>query len=301
MHVAGVRRFNRFYTRAIGILDETYLEPGFSLTAGRVLYELAQSENATAARLRQDLRLDAGYLSRILKDFRRRGLVEAVPSPQDRRTMTLRLTDEGRRTFERLAERSDAEIAALLQPLDAAGRGRLLGAMREIETLLTPIPQPPEVTLRPPRAGDFGWVVERHGALYAAEYGWDERFEALVAGIVADFIRAFDPARERCWIAERDGTRVGSAFVARQDEGTAKLRLLLVDPAARGCGLGRRLVAECLGFAREAGYRRMTLWTQQNLVAARRIYAEAGFECVASEPYDGIGRDLVSEVWTRNL
>ncbi|MDQ0468083.1 bifunctional helix-turn-helix transcriptional regulator/GNAT family N-acetyltransferase [Labrys wisconsinensis] len=300
-HTAAVRRFNRFYTRAIGILGDTYLTPDFSLTAGRVLYELAHRDGATATALRQDLGIDAGYLSRILADFEKRGFLARTPSRSDRRASELALTEAGRAAFLGLDARSEAEIDGLIASLAPGDRDRLAGAMAEIETLLEPRPDAEPFTLRSHRPGDIGWVVERHGALYAQEYGWDERFEALVAEIAAGFIKTFDPARERCWIAERAGRRVGSVFLVRERDAVAKLRLLLVDPAARGLGLGQRLVAECIAFARQAGYGRLTLWTQRNLDAARHIYAKAGFRMVHSEPYQGIGRDLVSEIWDLDL
>ena len=299
--IASVRRFNRFYTRAIGVLGQSYLQPDFSLASGRVLYELATRDAVTALHLRGELGLDAGYLSRILKDFERRGYLTSTPSASDRRSRDLRLTEAGRQAFAALDALSQGEIATLLSPLTSVGKARLAAAMTTIQAVLQPSAKTTALTLRHPRPGDFGWVVQQHGALYAQEYGWDERFEALVARIVAGFVENFDARCERCWIAELDDRNVGSVFLVRESADVAKLRLLLVDPSARGLGLGRRLIAECIGFARQAGYRRLTLWTQQNLIAARRLYAEAGFTLTGSEPYTGIGRDLVSEYWDLDL
>ncbi|HEX6534340.1 MAG TPA: helix-turn-helix domain-containing GNAT family N-acetyltransferase [Gemmatimonadaceae bacterium] len=306
--VAAMRRFNRFYTRQIGVLDEGHLRSPYSLAEVRVLYELAHREAPTATELGHDLRLDAGYLSRILRSFEERGLIERDPSPTDARRSHLRLTREGRAAFTPLDELASADIAALLAPLTPAGRRRLADAMRTIETVLGE----PEAgaegrsqswLLRTHRPGDLGWVVQRHGALYFEEYGWDERFEGLVAEIVAHFVEHFDPARERCWIAEREGENVGSVFLVRHQEreGVAKLRLLLVEPSARGLGIGHRLVDECLRFARHAGYRRITLWTNSVLVAARRIYEAAGFQLIDEAPHRSFGHDLVGQTWERDL
>jgi len=297
--IAAMRRFNRFYTKAIGILDDTYLRPDFSLAAGRVLYELAQDRTLTATQLREELHLDAGYLSRILKDFEKRGFIRRTPSLTDGRSRDLVLTETGRDAFSSLDALSQKEVGSLLATVPPADTPDLAAAMARIERILSRGGAAP--VLRAPRCGDFGWVVQAHATLYAREYGWDERFEALVAEIVAAYIRNLDPQRERCWIAESDGRNVGSVFLVRESEDVAKLRLLLVDPSARGFGLGRRLVAECVDFARQAGYRRLTLWTQQNLEAARRIYAQAGFTLTRSEPYTGIGRDLISEYWDLDL
>ena len=300
-HIPAIRRFSRFYTRAIGVLDEGYFSPAFSLTEGRVLFELGARDPATASELVRDLAIDPGYLSRILMSFVTRGYVDRRASRTDRRKSEISLTPAGRTAFETLDRHSSEGVATLIRPLDGAARDRLAKAMAEIEALLGREGDPPEVTLRPHRVGDMGWVVERHGAIYAEEQGWGFRFEAMVAEIAASFLDRFDPAAERCWIAERNGVRVGCVFLVRESEETAKLRLLLVDPAARGLGLGRRLVAECTAFAREKGYRRLTLWTQNCLVAARRLYADAGFRLVRSEPYRGLGPDLVSETWELEL
>ncbi len=300
--IAAVRRFNRFYTRRIGVLQEGLLKSPFSLTEARVLYELAHREDATASALVRDLGLDAGYLSRLLKGFELRGLIRRAASPLDARQSLLTLTALGRAAFAPLDHRSQDEIGAMLRSLPAPAQKRLVEDIAEIEALLDerPAPAVPYV-LRPHRPGDLGWIVHRHGALYAGEYGWDDSFEALVAEIAAKFLREFDARRERCWIAEREGEILGSVLVVRQSDEIAKLRLLLVEPQARGLGIGRRLVDECLSFARHAGYKRMTLWTNDVLHAARHIYEQAGFQLTAREPHHAFGKDLVSETWERDL
>ena len=296
--VATVRRFNRFYTRRIGVLEEGLLRSPFSLTEARILYELGHGETATAARLAAELALDPGYLSRILAGFERRGLLARAPSERDGRESLLALTEEGRAAFTALDRDSAAEIGALLEALSAEQQGRLVAAMERVRELLAaPEQNPAAPLLRPHRAGDIGWIVERHGALYAEEYGWNEEFEALVAEIAAKFLRRRDPRRERCWIAERDGERLGSVMLVAQSPRVAKLRLLLVEPQARGTGLGSRLVEECIRFASERGYRKLTLWTNSVLLAARRIYERAGFSLVAAEPHRSFGQDLVGENW----
>jgi len=296
--IAAVRRFSRFYTRRIGVLQEGLLASPFSLAEGRVLYELAQRPQMTARDLARELGMDTGYLSRILRDFETRGLVRRATSRDDARQRPLALTAEGKRAFASLDRRSAKEVAELLAPLPESAQARLTGAMSAIESLLEPVDTAPApFVLRPHRPGDMGWVVQAHGEIYAHEYGWDERFEALVARVAADFIDHFDPRRERCWIAERDGERVGSVFVVRKSAHVAKLRLLIVDPKTRGLGLGRLLVDECIRFARDVGYRTLTLWTQENLAAARAIYRAAGFRRAASEPNAGFGVPLVSETW----
>ncbi len=300
--VEAVRRFNRFYTRRIGVLEEGLSRSPFSLAEARVLYELAHRHPATAAWLAEELGLDAGYLSRILRRFQEGGLLDRTPSDTDGRQSLLRLTDAGREAFAALDAGSRGEVGALLGRLPEDAQLRLVEAMDAVRGLLGGAPERGATcVLRGPRAGDLGWVVMAHGALYAREYGWDERFEALVAEIVAGFGRGHDPARERCWIAETDGRAVGSVFLVRQSDEVAKLRLLLVDPAARGLGIGRRLVAECVGFAREAGYRVVTLWTNDVLTAARRIYEEAGFRLVREEPHHSFGHDLVGQTWELEL
>jgi DNA-binding MarR family transcriptional regulator/GNAT superfamily N-acetyltransferase len=304
--VTAVRRFNRFYTRRIGALGAGHLESPFSLTEVRVLYELAHREDPTAAEIGRELGLDAGYLSRILRGFRKRKLIATRAAPADRRRSLLALTDEGKGVFAQLDQRSSTEIEGMLRVLSGDRQRRLLGAMESIQQLLgdssetVPSSREPYL-LRPPGPGDLGWVVHRHGVLYAAEYGWDERFEALVADIVADFVRNFDPRRERCWLAEREGEIVGSVFVVRQSDEVAKLRLLLVEPSARGLGIGTRLVEECVRFARQAGYRTLVLWTNDVLHSARRIYEAAGFRLVKSEPHDSFGHGLLGQTWELTL
>ena len=300
--VAAVRAFNRFYTRRIGVLDEAYLDAGFSLGEGRVLYELAQVEGLTAKRLGEMLGLDGGYLSRILGRFEASGLIERRPHARDGRSSSLHLTTTGREAYAMINARSQAQIAQILSPLDEADRGRLAAALHSARGLLDGAGLPDQVLLRSHGPGDLGWIVERHGALYAAERGWGGLFEALVAEVCAEFLRGFDPARERCWIAERDGLRLGCVFLVKGDEaGVARLRMLLVEPSARGLGLGRRLVAECVAFASERGYRELTLWTQSVLESARRLYAAAGFELEASAPHALIGIPLIGETWRLRL
>jgi DNA-binding MarR family transcriptional regulator/GNAT superfamily N-acetyltransferase len=301
--VQGVRRFNRFYTRRIGVLQETLLRSALSLSEARVLYELAHREEPTASEIRRALGLDAGYLSRILRRFQKRGWVQHGKASEDGRRRPLSLMRPGRTAFEQLDARSDEEIRRLLGALPAGGQVRLLGAMQAIESVLEPgrPPQAPYL-LRTHRPGDMGWVVFRHGVLYAEEYGYDERFEALVAEIVAAFVQHLDPARERCWLAERDGERVGSVFLVAQSKQVAKLRLLLVEPSARGLGIGKRLVDECVRFARQCRYRKLMLWTQSELKAARRVYELAGFRRIGSDRHASWGRDdLVSETWELDL
>jgi DNA-binding MarR family transcriptional regulator/GNAT superfamily N-acetyltransferase len=296
--VEAVRRFNRFYTRRIGVLDAGLLESPYSLAQVRVLYELAHRPGVTAHELVRDLGLDAGYLSRILRSFVRHGYVRRETSRTDGRQRPLSLTADGKRAFAPLDRRSAREVAAMLAPLPESGQERLTGAMRAIEDIPEPDAAPPSAAiLRSHRPGDMGWVVQAHGEIYCREYGWDERFEALVAHIAAEFVDRFDHARERCWIAERDGERVGSVFLVKKSATVAKLRLLIVDPRARGAGLGARLVDECIRFARGCGYKRITLWTQQNLVAARRIYESAGFEVTGREKHAIFGVPLVGETW----
>jgi len=307
---AAIRRFNRFYTRRIGVLHEKLAATRFSLTESRLLWELAQRGRATAAELARDLDLDPGYLSRLLRGLKEQALIRSERSPSDARHLHLSLTATGRRAFASLDRQSEADVAALLASLPETGQRGMLRAMAEIEAILgerdrAGIP----CQLRPPQPGDIGWTIDRHGRLYAAEYGWDVRFESLVARIAADFVDRFDAGREACWIAERDGINVGCVFLvqARDDgsgavvDGTAQLRLLLVEPAARGLGIGARLVDECERFARAAGYRRIVLWTNSVLLAARGIYAKAGYRLVASEPHVSFGHSLVGETWQLEL
>jgi DNA-binding MarR family transcriptional regulator/N-acetylglutamate synthase-like GNAT family acetyltransferase len=304
--VAAVRRFNRFYTRRIGLLQKGYLKSALSLAEIRVLYEIAHRVCPTASEIGRDLELDAGYLSRMLAGFARRGLIRKTPSAQDARQSHLALTARGSKTFVPLERRSRREIAALLEKLSGADQARTVAAMATIEALLAPAadartPDLPPYLLRPHRPGDMGWVVSRHGSLYAEEYGWNIVIEAYVAEVVAEFLKTFDPARERCWIAEAGGEPVGSVFLMRESEQVAKLRLLIVEPKARGLGIGARLVAECIRFAGASGYRRITLWTHSILVAARGIYARAGFRLVDSVPHATFGPTLVGETWELEL
>jgi DNA-binding MarR family transcriptional regulator/GNAT superfamily N-acetyltransferase len=297
--VGTVRRFNRFYTRKIGVLQEGLLGSQLSLTEGRVLFELAQREPATASALAQELELDAGYLSRILGGFDRRGLIERRVSERDGRQIILSLTDRGRESFAAINARSHDEIAAILGKLDSSDQARLVGALETVERLLGGRCEGsgPSYILRPHQPGDIGWVIHRHGALYAEEYGLDQNFEALVAQVGAAFLENFDALRERCWIAERGGEIVGSVLLVKDTEELAKLRLLYVEPKARGLAIGSRLVGECIGFARRAGYRTIVLWTNDVLVSARRIYQAAGFHLVREEPHHSFGRDLIGQYW----
>jgi DNA-binding MarR family transcriptional regulator/GNAT superfamily N-acetyltransferase len=300
--IAAVRRFNRFYTQRIGVLKDGLLGSPFSLGQARVLWELAHRQGPTATALARDLGMDAGYLSRIVRALERRRLVARTTSRADGRQQLLSLTRPGQAAAARLDRRSHDEVGAILAGLAAPEQHRLVEAMRTIETLLGARPEPKvPYVLRPPRPGDMGWVVHRHAVVYGAEHGFDERFEALVAAIVAQFIERYDPRRERCWIAERDGEIVGSVFLVRKSATVAKLRLLLVEPSARGLGIGGRLVDECVRFARQAGYRTLTLWTQSVLHAARHLYEQAGFRLVRKERHESFGRDLVGETWELSL
>jgi DNA-binding MarR family transcriptional regulator/N-acetylglutamate synthase-like GNAT family acetyltransferase len=301
-HVEAMRRFNRFYTQQIGVLHEGLLRSPYSLTEVRVLYEISLREEPTAAELCRDLDLDAGYLSRILREFTRKGLVEKRPSKRDGRQSLLRLTKKGQKEFATLNARQDEEVGAMLDKLAPEDQTRLINAMRTIHASLGPEPeQKVPYILRPHQPGDMGWVVHRHGILYSEEYGWDEHFEALVAQIVADFIKNFDPKRERCWIAERHGEIVGSVFLVKKSKTVGQLRLLLVEPKARGLGIGKRLVGECIRFARQAGYRKIMLWTNDVLDAARHIYEQAGFQLVKQEAHHSFGHDLVGQNWEMTL
>jgi DNA-binding MarR family transcriptional regulator/GNAT superfamily N-acetyltransferase len=296
------RSFNRFYTRQIGLLDERYLHSRFSLTEVRVLYELAHRDRSTATELGKTLGLDAGYLSRLLAGFGERGLVRRERSTADRRQSFLSLTRRGRQAFAPLAAATEQQTSAMLARLAEGEQKRLIDAMKTIETTLNPGPAEKwPYLLRGHQPGDMGWVIHRHGVLYAQEYGWDERFEALVAEIAAQFIRTFDAKRERCRIAEKDGEIVGSVFLVQHSQRIAKLRLLLVEPAARGLGIGSRLVAECIRFARQVGYRKITLWTQSILHAAIHLYEKAGFHLVGEEPHHSFGADLVAQTWELRL
>jgi DNA-binding MarR family transcriptional regulator/GNAT superfamily N-acetyltransferase len=303
--VDAVRRFNRFYTRAIGALNEGWLDGPFSLTEARVLYELAHRENPTATVVGNALDLDAGYLSRILRSFEKRGLVRKSPSLADGRQSLLALTDKGLKAFAPLDQRTAEQVGSMLKKLSETAQGQLIGAMRAIENVLGATetagasvkPSKVPYLLRPHQLGDMGLIVHRQGVLYGQEYGYDEGYEALVAEIVAKFIQHYDPRRERCWIAERDGEIAGSVFLVAESKTAAKLRLLYVEPSARGLGIGSRLVAECIRFARLAGYKKIVLWTQSDLHAARHIYKNAGFRVAKKKPHHSFGKDLVAETW----
>jgi len=300
--IAAVRRFSRFYTRQLGLLDEGLLKSDFSLTEARVLYELAHRDASTASDLRGTLGLDAGYLSRILKAFEQRDLIRRSASPHDGRQTLVALTDAGRAAFDPLDRASQNDVRSMISRLSVEDTGKLVQAMRTIERL-TRGDDPPVLPyiLRPHQLGDIGWITHRQAVLYAREYGWDETYEVLVAEILAGMMKTFDPKRERGWIAEREGEVVGSVFVVRASDTTAKLRLLYVEPSARGLGIGRRLVDECIRFAREKRYTTLTLWTNNVLVAARRIYQAAGFTCIAAEPHHSFGKELVGETWDLTL
>ncbi|WKA30256.1 bifunctional helix-turn-helix transcriptional regulator/GNAT family N-acetyltransferase [Bradyrhizobium roseum] len=299
--IAAVRAFNRFYTRRLGVLDQQLLEGPFSLSEARVLYELAHRENLSAKEIGAELGLDAGYLSRIVQGFDEAGFISREPLPTDRRQYRLALTAKGRQAFAKLDRSTNDHIAAMLEGLPPGGKARLIDSMADIRRLLDGGAVARTAVLREPRPGDMGWVVQSHGALYAREYGFDSSFEGLVAEITAKFLASFDASRERCWIAEIDGTQVGSIFLVRHSDDVAKLRLLLIDPAGRGQRLGHRLVGECIAFARACGYRKITLWTQSILLAARSIYQKAGFRQVATEPHRSFGQDLIGETWELEL
>jgi DNA-binding MarR family transcriptional regulator/GNAT superfamily N-acetyltransferase len=301
--VAAVRHFSRFYTRQIGLLDEKLLKSHFTLTEARVLYDLAHQETPqTLTHLARELLLDLGYLSRILKAFEARGLVGRSAAPDDGRQSLFALTNAGRTAFKPLDMASQTEIGTVLARLPPEDTDRIVRSMRTIEHLLgTPKPSTAPITLRSLRIGDLGWIARRQAILYAQEYGWDGTYEALAAEIMAGFVKSHDPATERSWIAERDGETMGSVFVMRGSDTVAKLRLLYVEPSARGFGLGRKLVDACIDFAREAGYHTLTLWTNDVLIPARRIYQAAGFICVAREPHHSFGHDLIGETWNLTL
>jgi DNA-binding MarR family transcriptional regulator/GNAT superfamily N-acetyltransferase len=303
--IAAVRRFNRFYTRQIGVLRKTYLDSPYSLGEGRVLYEIAHHDQVTATDVGRALDLDAGYLSRVLRNFEKRGLITRKTSAADARQSHLSLSERGRKAFAPLEQRSQRQTGSMLERLDGAQQSRIVAAMQTIEQLLTkpdtkPAQAKPAYTLRGPRAGDYGWIVSRHAQLYKQEYGWTDPFEGLCAQIVADFVNNFDPKRERCWIAELDGENVGCVMLAN-DKGVARLRLLLVDPKARGLGVGAKLVDECLRFARKSGYKKATLWTHSLLTAARHIYEKAGFKLMRTSRHQDWGQPVISEHWDLTL
>ncbi len=296
--IAAVRRFNRFYTQKLGVLQRGWLDSKFSLTEARVLYEIKQRRRSTASDIARDLGIDAGYLSRMLRRFEKGGLMRKQISPDDARQSFLSLTARGRKAFDPLETRTERQIGEALARLNAPEQDHLVQAMRAIERMLDAEPKAKSnIILRQPRPGDLGWVVARHAQLYAREYGWAEEFEGLCAQIVADFASNYDSKRERCWIAEMDGQNVGSVFLVKDSEKVARLRLLLVDPSARGRGLGTRLTDECIRFARQCGYQRITLWTHKVLTAARHIYERAGFRLTSSERRRSFGQNVVSEHW----
>ncbi|MFZ1151432.1 MAG: helix-turn-helix domain-containing GNAT family N-acetyltransferase [Xanthobacteraceae bacterium] len=304
--IAAVRRFNRYYTRQIGVLRKTFLDSPYSLGEARVLYEVASRRAPTASDIARSLDLDAGYLSRVLRNFERRGLIRRQPSSKDARQSHLTLTARGQKSFTPLDARSQRDTAAMLAKLEPADRARLIAAMTAIEGLLGGAPAAEAAPqrnyiLRPPRPGDFGWIVKRHAELYAQEYLWREPFEGVCAQIVADFVNKYDASRERCWIAESDGENVGTVMLVNDGDGVARLRLLLVEPKARGLGIGARLTDEAVRFARGAGYRKITLWTHSVLTAARHIYQGAGFKLMRSEEHQSWGQPVVSEHWDLEL
>lgn len=301
--VADIRRFNRFYTQRLGILQEAWLDSPYSLTEARVLYELCTHDTLTATRIGSDLGLDAGYLSRMLRSFETQGLIQRRPAPDDARQNLVAITAKGRKAFAPLESASETRVGQSIARLTKSDRRRLVAAMGTIENLLSAgTERPREARIRAPRHGDFGWIVARHGELYAEEYGWTEPFEGLCAGIVADFVNGNDPKKERCFIAELNGEPVGSAFLVKDAKpGIARIRLVLVDPSARGLGLGRKLTHECIKFARKAGYKGVTLWTHSVLIAAREIYSRAGFTLTSAESKKSWGQDVVSEIWDMKL
>ncbi len=299
--IAAVRRFNRFYTRQIGVLRKTYLDSPYSLGEMRVLYEIAHGNALTASDIARTLDLDAGYLSRVLRNFDKRGLISRKTSAKDARQSHLALTARGQKMFAPHERRSRQDVAAMLGKLPEGEQARLVSAMATIETTLGEAPAERSYVLRAPRHGDFGWIVSRHAELYAQEYGWGDPFEGLCAQIVADFVNNFDAKRERCWIAEMNGENVGCVMLVKDPDDVARIRLLLVDPKARGLGLGHRLVDECVKFARAADYKNITLWTHSILTAARHVYGKAGFSLTSSEPRHTWGKDVVAEFWDMEL
>lgn len=299
--IAAFRRFNRFFTREIGVLQAGFLDSDLSLTEARVLYELAQRGRGNASELVAELGIDAGYLSRLLTGFQRRGLLTTRPSETDRRARVLELTARGRALFARMDARQRADVQRVLGPLSPRARKAVLAHLGAVEQTLGALPRETGIVLRHHRPGDMGWITHRQARLYHEEYGWNEEYEALIARIMADFIMTYDPKRERCWVAEREGDILGSIFCVRKNNAVARLRLLYVEPSARGTGLGTRLVRECVTFAREVGYSKMTLWTNSVLTAARRIYEREGFQLVASEKHRSFGKALTSQTWELDL
>jgi len=300
--IEAVRRFNRFYTKRVGALREGLLDSPYSLTEARIIYEMAHRGDCTATALRGELGLDRGYLSRLLRRLAKLGLVEKRPSPDDGRQSILSLTESGQQAFQLLNSRSRAETAALLGTISHADQFRMIKAMETIEALVAPYrSRPQSYLLRLHEPGDIGWVIHRHGTLYAEEFGWNQDFETLVAEVAAGFLKRNNSARERCWIAEMDGEPVGSAFVMEKSKTIAQLRLMLVDPKARGLGIGARMVDEALRFAGRTNYRKISLWTNANLLAARTVYRRAGFQLIESTPHRSFGHDLVGEIWQRDV
>jgi DNA-binding MarR family transcriptional regulator/GNAT superfamily N-acetyltransferase len=297
-----VRRFNRLYTKKIGLLPEGHLGSPYTLAEVRVLYEVAHRERATASRIAQDLHLDLGYMSRIVHRFAKNQILQRKRSALDAREVVLSLTPKGKAIFARLNDRASAEVASILAELSREKRSRMAEAMQTIGGVLgDEAASSHRARLRAPKPGDLGWVIQRHGEIYFAEYGWNADFETLVAKIVAKFADKSDPRRERCWIAERGGSRAGCVFLVKKTKDVAQLRLLLVEPSARGAGIGRQLVDECARFARRAGYKRIVLWTNSVLEPARRIYAQAGYRVIDTEPHHSFGKDLVAETWQLDL
>lgn len=297
-HIADVRSFNRFYTKRIGALSEGYLNSKFSLVETRVLYELAHSDECTAKELSLELGVDAGYMSRILRSFEENGLIKRVGSKKDRRQSLIMLTAKGRKQFASLNKGAYDDVAELLEPLCFEKKEEVTAAMRVIRNAFgDEVPKSNSYVIRSPIPGDMGWVVYRHGTLYSQEYGWDERFEALVAGIVADYMKQHDPSCEACWIVEKDGKNVGSVFLVRHSDEIAKLRLLIVEPDTRGLGIGARLVEECIRFAKQSGYKKMQLWTNSCLHSARKIYEGVGFQLIDESPHNMFGEGLVGQTW----
>jgi DNA-binding MarR family transcriptional regulator/GNAT superfamily N-acetyltransferase len=296
--IEAFRRFNRFYTRQIGLLNQTLLDSDYSLTQARILFELAHRQECTASDLMDTLEMDAGYVSRTITGFEKQGIVKRVPSKKDSRERLLKLTSKGKKIFGGLNERSSKQAQTMLEKLSVENRGRILHCMKTIETVLQPSDNPPpQSTLRSHAAGDIGWIIHRHGVLYSEEYGWDETFEALVADILVRFVQKHNPDRERIWIAELHGERVGSVMLVDAGENVAQLRLLLVEPWARGYKIGRQLVDACRDFSREKGYDKIKLWTQSNLFAARQLYISSGYTLVEKKPHRSFGKDLVAEIW----
>lgn len=296
-----IRRFNRFYTREIGMLDESLLQSGFSLAEARILYELGQTPEIAATDIGEKLNVDRGYLSRMLRSFQRKRLVSRKTDATDRRRVRLTLTEKGRMTFDQLDRRSSQAAAGMIADLPPGKLNSLLGAMETIEAILEKNTDEPDYVLRRDRVGDLGLVASRQGLIYEQEYGWDKTYEALVAKILTEFVGRNDAMNERAWIAVRHGTMLGSVYLMREDAETARLRLLYVEPQARGLGLGKKLVSECTAFAKGAGYKRIVLWTQSTLTAARKLYVNEGYELIKQEPHHSFGKDLIGETWELKL